>query len=72
MLSQFRDCIWEKKLGVEQWSPCFLKGNSYCICKIKISLIFGNQRDSVTEDSHQKNQSRVSVKAVDLASKIAF
>ena len=59
-------------MGVEQWSPCVLKGNSYCIYKIfKIRLIFGNQRD-VTEDSHQKNQSSVSVKAADLASRVAF
>ena len=60
-------------MGVEQLSPCVLKGNSYCIYKIfKISLIFGNQRDNVTEDSHQKTQSSVSVKAADLASRVAF
>ena len=60
-------------MEVEQWSPCVLKGNSYCIYKIfKISLILGNRRDSVTEDSHQKNQSSISAKAVDLASRVAF
>ena len=60
-------------MGMEQLSPCVLKGNSYCIYKIfKISLIFRNQRDNVTEDSHQKNQSSVSVKAADLASRVAF